>query len=140
MAKPQTGVSVAVFQGDKVLLVKRGKAPYLGYWSLPGGSQNFGETLRAAAIRELQEETGLVAHRIEFAEFIEPQAHNESGELIAHFVLGVFTCREFSGTPVAADDACDLVWCNVDELTEFKLTPGTDQVIARMVEKFDTKS
>ena len=140
MAKPQTGVSVAVFSGDKVLLVKRGKAPYLGFWSLPGGSQNFGETLSAAAIRELQEETGLVAHSVEFAEFIEPQAHNKSGELIAHFVLGVFVCREFSGTPIAADDACDLVWCSVNTLAKFTLTPGTDGVIGRMVERFDTKS
>ncbi|MEM7461840.1 MAG: NUDIX hydrolase [Pseudomonadota bacterium] len=140
MAKPQTGVSVAVFHGDQVLLVKRGKAPYLGYWSLPGGSQKFGETLSDAAVRELQEETGLVAHSVEFAEFIEPQAHNDSGELIAHFVLGVFTCREFSGTPVAADDASDLVWCDVGMLANYKLTPGTDMVIARMVDNIDTKS
>lgn len=140
MTKPQTGVSVAVLNNGEVLLVKRGKAPFLGYWSLPGGSQNFGETLSSAATRELREETGLTAHNVEFSEFVEPVARDESGNVTSHFVLGVFACCEFSGTPKAADDACELVWSSIDKLTNYLLTPGTDAVIARIIDKFDTQS
>ena len=140
MANPQTGVSVVVVKDGEVLLVKRGKAPFQGYWSLPGGSQNFGESLPSAATRELFEETGLIAHSIEFSEFIEPVVHDENGNVTSHFVLGVFACREFSGNAKAADDACDLVWSGIDNLTSFLLTPGTAAVIARIIEHFDTQS
>ena len=55
------GASIAVFKGDTVLLVQRGRAPFRGLWSLPGGSIEPGESAREAALRELKEETGITA-------------------------------------------------------------------------------
>ena len=60
-AYPRPGASVVVFRGDEVLLVQRGKRPYEGFWSLPGGEIQWGETAAEAARRELKEETGLLA-------------------------------------------------------------------------------
>src|SRR3974390_1710373 len=60
-AYPRAGVSVVVLQGGDVLLVQRGKGAYRGFWSLPGGAIELGETAEAAARRELMEETGLLA-------------------------------------------------------------------------------
>ena len=57
--RPLIGVGVVVCKGDQVLLVRRAKAPRRGQWSLPGGAQKLGETVRQAAIREVREETGL---------------------------------------------------------------------------------
>lgn len=54
-ARPLLGVSVVVWHDDKVLLVKRGRPPRQGWWSLPGGLVEAGEELHAAALRELRE-------------------------------------------------------------------------------------
>ena len=50
------GVGAVVFRGDEVLIVKRGKPPFLGHWSIPGGGLEHGEALKDAARREVREE------------------------------------------------------------------------------------
>src|SRR5690606_17052775 len=57
--RPYVGVGVVVFRGDEVLLAMRGKLPRRFTWSIPGGAQEVGETVREAAAREIREETGL---------------------------------------------------------------------------------
>ena len=57
--RPFVGVGVVVLKGESVLLIRRGRPPRLGEWSLPGGAQQLGETVAEAAIREIREETGL---------------------------------------------------------------------------------
>jgi ADP-ribose pyrophosphatase YjhB (NUDIX family) len=57
--RPLVGIGVAVLRGDAVLLARRGRPPAMGAWSLPGGAQKLGESVEAAARRELAEETGL---------------------------------------------------------------------------------
>jgi 8-oxo-dGTP diphosphatase len=132
MKRPQTGVSIAVFQEDRVLLVRRGKEPFAGYWSLPGGSQELGETMAAAAVRELFEETGLVATNLHFAELFEPMLHDQSGQLLQHFVLGVFACRDYSGEARPGSDARETKWHPVDQVHELRVTSGTAEIIARI--------
>nr|HIL74086.1 NUDIX domain-containing protein [Rhodospirillales bacterium] len=56
---PFVGVGVVVWKAEKFLLIQRGKPPRLGQWSIPGGRQELGETIKEAAIRETEEETGL---------------------------------------------------------------------------------
>jgi len=52
---PVPGAGIVVWRGDEVLLIKRGKPPYQGHWSIPGGKINYGETAQEAALRELME-------------------------------------------------------------------------------------
>jgi ADP-ribose pyrophosphatase YjhB (NUDIX family) len=132
MERPITGVSIAVFEGGKVLLVRRGKEPFAGFWSLPGGSQETGETMAEAAARELREETGLIAASLQFAELFEPMVRDQAGKVLRHFVLGVFACRDFMGVARAGSDALDAGWHFVSQVHELQMTPGTAEIIVRI--------
>ena len=99
--RPHTGVGVIVWRGDDVLLIRRGKAPFEGQWSIPGGTLEFGETLHEAALRELMEETGVKA---EIAGLIDVY---ESVSDVTHYVMIDYAARWVSGEPVAGDDAVD---------------------------------
>ena len=132
MQRPVTGASVAVFKDGAVLLVQRGRDPYKGFWTLPGGSQELGETLEQAARRELLEETGLRAGKLELAEIFEPMLRDADGKVERHFVLAVHVCREFGGEPAAGDDAAALRWCALERLAGQRMTPGTAEIILRI--------
>ena len=64
MDRPKIGVGAVVWRDDRLLLIQRGKAPQAGQWSIPGGSQELGETLFEAALRETREEAGVEAEAI----------------------------------------------------------------------------
>ena len=127
-----TGVSIAALRGAEILLVLRGKEPYKGFWSLPGGSQEFGETMQEAARRELLEETCLVAETLELVDIVEPMARGIDGRVERHFVLAVFVCRDFRGEACAGDDAAAVEWRAIAELAEDGMTPGTAALVRRL--------
>jgi 8-oxo-dGTP diphosphatase len=105
---PVPAVGVVVLRGDEVLLVRRGTPPRLGQWSLPGGRIEFGETVEAAALRELKEETGVEAQLLGLIEVLDAVfTSRTSGDVIRHYVLIDFGARWLSGEPVAGDDAAD---------------------------------
>lgn len=123
--KPLVGVSVACCRDGRVLLVKRGKPPYQGVWSLPGGLVELGETLQEAAMRELHEETGITGEITGFLECFDMIRRNEAGRVERHFVLSVYTARPVSGEAVAADDAEAVMWAAESDLAGLEMTPGT---------------
>jgi 8-oxo-dGTP diphosphatase len=105
---PVPAVGVVVLRGDEVLLVRRGTPPRLGQWSLPGGRIEFGETVEAAALRELKEETGVEAQLLGLIEVLDAVfTSRTSGDVTRHYVLIDFGARWLSGEPVAGDDAAD---------------------------------
>ena len=122
---PRTGCSVIVVRDGKVLLVKRGKEPFRGCWSLPGGGQEAGETLEDCARRELREETGLEAGALEFVAARDRISRNDAGAVIHHFVLSTFFARDASGEASALDDALDAGWFTLSEMKKRETTPGT---------------
>ena len=130
--RPRTGVSILVLRGGEALLVRRAKEPYAGYWSLPGGTQEFGETMEEAARRELAEDTGLAATRLSFAEIVEPMLRGEDGSVLRHFVLGLFVCEAYEGEPVAGDDASALGWFAFEAMEGLEMTLGTAALIRRI--------
>ncbi len=96
---PVPAVGVVCWRGDEVLLIRRGRAPRLGEWSIPGGKVHMGETLHMAALRELLEETGVVA---ELGDLL---AVYEIIETAFHYVLIDYRGQWVSGEPRAGDDA-----------------------------------
>lgn len=91
--KPKAIVMTALVRNGEILLLKRVKPPYAGYWSVPGGKIEFGEHPAAAAIREFEEETGLSA---EFKALRGVASETVKGAEDAHFIL--FFCElEWNG-------------------------------------------
>ncbi|MCE7029205.1 NUDIX hydrolase [Jiella avicenniae] len=124
------GVSVCLSKDDAVLLVRRGKAPYRGLWSLPGGGVRFGEALQAAARRELAEETRIVAHDLDFITW-----HEAIGER-SHVVIAVFGGDlAADAMPCAGDDAEDLEIMSLTEIARREAAGGTTPGLVAVIER-----
>lgn len=104
---PQIGVGVVCLRGDEALIIKRGKPPFLGEWSIPGGGLELGETTRQAALRELREETAVEAELIGLIDVIDSIASDENGRLAHHLVIVDFAAVWRAGDPEAGDDALE---------------------------------
>jgi len=130
MAMP-SAASTCVWRGHQVLLVRRGKAPALDLWSLPGGWIEAGETAIEAAKRELGEETAVSADYLGLVDHVEVALGDEHGSPAARHIIAVFNARWRSGEGVAGSDAAALRWCPVDALDTVAMTEGTPAVIRK---------
>lgn len=100
--------------GVEVLLIRRGKPPRRGDWSLPGGRIEFGERAADAALRELREETGVVARLLGLIDVVDGLCGDEA----THYVLIDYAAEWLTGEPVAGDDAVDArFWPLTDALS-----------------------
>src|SRR6476660_4073661 len=102
---PRCGASAAVFREEDVLLIERAKGALRGRWSLPGGHIEPGETARAAAAREVLEETGVEADIAGLLDVHDVVLRREDGTLLAHYLITVFYGRWRAGEPTAGSDA-----------------------------------
>lgn len=123
-------MGAVILQGDEVLVVERGNEPWRGWWSLPGGVVETGETLREAVQRETREETGLDVVPLETVEIFESIAPRVDGECAYHYVVVDFLCRIEGGQLGAADDARAVRWFSRHKLPD-NLTPGAADVIGK---------
>jgi ADP-ribose pyrophosphatase YjhB (NUDIX family) len=120
-----------IIEGSRILLVERGREPMRGYWSLPGGILEVGETLDEAIRREVLEETGLVIEPAGIVEIFERIIRDAEGRAEYHYVLVDYLCRVVGGELGAADDASRAEWFERDALAGLKLTEGTLPVIEK---------
>lgn len=128
--RPLIGVGVVVFKGDRVLLVRRGKPPRRGQWSLPGGRQRLGETVRATAAREVAEEAGLTVEVAELLDVVDSMTRDEDGALAYHYTLVDFRADWRVGEAAAGGDAAEVVWADPDDLAPYDLWDETLRIIA----------
>jgi len=126
---PIVGVGVVVLKHGHVLLIRRGKPPRLGEWSLPGGKQELGETLHEAGRREVLEETGIDCDITSLLDVIDMIARDGDGAVERHFTLIDYGARWLGGEPVAGDDAMDAAWVPLHDLDKLGLWSETLRVI-----------
>jgi mutator protein MutT len=121
---PVVAVGAVVVDHDRLLLVRRGRAPALGLWSVPGGRVEHGETLVEAVVRELREETGLegvVGPLIDWGEHFEGEFHS----VVFDFEVTLVGDDE----PVCGDDAAEVRWVDLPDVGELPLVEGLAELL-----------
>jgi 8-oxo-dGTP diphosphatase len=123
---PQLAVSAAIFRDGKILLVRRAKSPAKGFYSLPGGRVEFGETLHAALYREVDEETALKIEIAGLAAWREVVPGTGGG---GHYLIMSFAARWVAHEPVLNHEHDDFRWLAPDAIGDLKVTGGLQEVI-----------
>lgn len=127
--RPELAVSAAIFRDGRVLVVRRAQAPAAGSWTLPGGRVELGETLVAAVIREVLEETTLtirVKGLAGYREMILDQAIEGRGR---HFVILPFAAQWVSGEVKLNQELGDFNWRTLSEIADLPTTPGLLEIL-----------
>ncbi len=129
--RPLVGVGALIFDRGRILMAQRGKEPLKGWWSLPGGALETGESLDTGVRREVREETGLEIEPMGVFEIFERIMRDEAGTVEYHYVLIDYLCKVTGGTLCAGDDVCRVEWVKLEDLGGLQITEGTLGVIEK---------
>lgn len=128
--RPWVGIGAVVLRGEDVLLIRRGRPPRLGEWSLPGGGQRLGETAEACARRELLEEAGIEAGPLRLLAVVDAITEGEAGRGPRfHYTIIDFAGEWLSGTARPGGDVTEVAWARMDSLGPYRLWPEALRVI-----------
>ncbi len=128
--RPMIGVGAVVFKGEDILMIKRGKPPRKGGWSLPGGLQELGETVFAAAIREVMEETNVEIDNLRLLDTIDYIERDDTGQVEFHYTLIDVVSEWVAGEARGGSDAADARWFSADEIDRLDIWSETKRIIA----------
>lgn len=131
LPRPIIGVGAVVWHQDHVLLIQRGKEPNIGSWSIPGGAQELGETVREAVCREVMEETGVKISSPILVDTVDLIAHTEEDKVEYHYTLIDFVAVALNPDISLGGDAADAKWVKVNEVTSYNLWNKTIDIIAK---------
>lgn len=129
MSAPRPSCHAVVTDGRRVLLVLRGHPPFAGWWGLPGGAIEPGETVAEALVREVREETGIEVEPERLLAYKDAIARDGDGRLRHHYVILFFLARARSSTLRPDSDAADARWVEPPELPGLRLVPGAEDVL-----------
>jgi ADP-ribose pyrophosphatase YjhB (NUDIX family) len=128
--RPFLAVSAAIRRADKLLIVRRARAPANDIYTLPGGVVEAGETLIEAVKREIMEETALTIAPVALAGHRDVIVRDATQRVARHFVVIAFACRWLAGEPVLNDELSDWRWIDPATLPDFKTTDGLGEIVA----------
>ena len=123
---PIAAAIAVVLRGERLLLVRRSHRPDAGRWGFPGGKIEPGETVVAAALRELEEETGVAAEPVEVLTAVD--VIRRIGETLHHYVLIAVLCRWTAGEGAAASDAEEIGWFELATIATLEKSPDVERV------------
>ena len=129
--RPRVAVGALVFREGRVLLVQRGAPPGAGLWAVPGGGVELGESLAAAAEREIREETGVLIRAGEVVPTFDVIERDSQGRVRFHYVIVDLLGEYLEGEPAAGDDAREARWVGPGELGDLELSPPTRELLRK---------
>jgi ADP-ribose pyrophosphatase YjhB (NUDIX family) len=128
--RPWVGIGVVSLRDDHVLLIRRGRPPRQGSWSLPGGGQRLGEGAEACARRELLEETGTEVGALHLLAVVDAITPGEAGRTPRfHYTIIDYAGHWTGGEARAGGDVSAVAWAPIDALAAYALTPEALRVI-----------
>ena len=130
---PIAAVGAIVRKGDSVLLIRRGKPPRSGEWSIPGGGVELGETWQEAAAREVREECGIEIAVGDHVQVIDIIQRDEAGRVRYHYAIVDFAATYVSGELKAASDITEAHWVVPRDLDRYPMNPQTREVILKAI-------
>lgn len=130
---PIAAAIAVVVRGGRLLLVRRSHRPDAGRWGFPGGKIEPGEAVLAAALRELDEETGVAADAIEVLTALD--VIRRDGGTLHHYVLVAVLCRWLRGEGIAASDAHETGWFDLAAIAELEKSPDVERVARMALER-----
>lgn len=144
LEQPVIAVGIVTFKDDKILMIRRGKPPRKGQWSIPGGKQKLGETWRAAAAREVKEETGIDIEVLGLIDVVDAIIYDEqtpktkekplknnidNKSIIFHYTLVDCAAEWVSGAVNAGSDAAHAEWLSLPQIKKLDLWSETLRII-----------
>ena len=126
---PRVAVGAVVFKDNEVLLVRRAQPPSQDIWAIPGGRVEIGETLQAAAEREILEETGVKIRAGEPVFTFDYIERDEGGRVQFHYIIVDLMADYISGEPYAGDDAADARWVSSRAIGQLTVSAMTRRLL-----------
>ena len=127
---PRVGVGAVILDGGRVLLARRGRAPSVDKWSIPGGLVDLGERLEDALLREIEEESGLRVRLLGLCGVID-RVIREQDSVRYHYVIIDYVAEPVGGRLQAGSDAAEVRWVAIDELDRYDTTEGLADMVHR---------
>ncbi len=127
--RPLVGVGGVVWRDVRVLLIRRRHPPLRGQWSLPGGRQEWGETVTEALRREVFEETAMRLGPLHLVAVVDRIDRGPGGSVERHYTLVDYTAEALPGEPTTGSDALEVAWFELTALPQLGLWPATLEVI-----------
>ncbi len=129
---PVVAVGAVVIRDGKVLLVKRRNPPGEGQWAIPGGSVHLGESMQAAAEREIREETGIGIRAGEYMYVCDKIGKDEKNRIRYHYVIIDLEAEYLRGEPEPGDDALEARWLSRGELDRLQVGATTLDLLRKI--------
>jgi 8-oxo-dGTP diphosphatase len=123
--RPEVCVGGVALEADRLLMIRRGRGPAQGQWSIPGGRVEWGETLAEAVVREVAEETGIRTACAELIGWVE-----RIGEVHHQVILDYLVVPLDDSDLTAGDDAAEAAWVPLHEVSELDLVDGLAEFLA----------
>ena len=126
---PILSAGAIIFRDTSVLLIKRGKEPAKGLWSVPGGIVQIGERICDGLMREVREEAGIAVVVQNLVEIVERIFADDGNRIKYHYVILDYLCEYTDGQIQAGSDADDAVFVSLDAIGSYQLTAGLAEII-----------